>query len=121
MGRSAWSVVDSLQRALDDAKSGEGGDPVAKCLNAMSKTLLKLVLTDGFEFCAAFEASPIGAITLRTPPGTKLAIQKTCKVTNGLIYLTKLNTSVLGGGVMETDMQIAHRLIDTYREVILIL
>ncbi|XP_055624110.1 tudor domain-containing protein 3 [Toxorhynchites rutilus septentrionalis] len=62
--------------------------------------LLKLTLTDGQTQYSALEGEHISAISLDTPPGTKIYLKNgPIKITQGLLILAAGNVSVLGGKV----------------------
>ncbi|KAK9873059.1 hypothetical protein WA026_020791 [Henosepilachna vigintioctopunctata] len=61
--------------------------------------MLKLILTDGENYAPAIEFSNISSISReRTPPGTKILLNKV-KILNGFLILNPDNTKLLGGTV----------------------
>ncbi|XP_058116460.1 trithorax group protein osa [Anopheles ziemanni] len=72
-------------------------------VNEESKTaprLLKLTITDGQTQYVALEHEPIPALSLNTPPGTKILLKNgPIRITQGVMMLSDKNVTVLGGQV----------------------
>uniref|UniRef100_A0A182JN63 Survival of motor neuron-related-splicing factor 30 n=1 Tax=Anopheles atroparvus TaxID=41427 RepID=A0A182JN63_ANOAO len=72
-------------------------------VNEESKTaprLLKLTITDGQTQYVALEHEPIPALSLNTPPGTKILLKNgPIRIAQGVMMLSDKNVSVLGGQV----------------------
>ncbi|RZF42134.1 hypothetical protein LSTR_LSTR013643 [Laodelphax striatellus] len=62
--------------------------------------MLKIAITDGHTVCQAIEVEQIAALSLNTPPGTKLRLkQETVPMSHGMILLQQSGVEVLGGRV----------------------
>ncbi|XP_039278522.1 tudor domain-containing protein 3 isoform X2 [Nilaparvata lugens] len=62
--------------------------------------MLKIAVTDGHTTCQAIEIQHINAISLNTPPGTKLRLRKeTVPMSHGMLLLEQSGVEVLGGRV----------------------
>ncbi|XP_029354823.1 tudor domain-containing protein 3 isoform X2 [Echeneis naucrates] len=61
--------------------------------------MLRLQMTDGHTTCVGLEFKHLSKISLNTPPGTKVKLQGTVQVKNGLLLLEDSKISVLGGEV----------------------
>lgn len=63
--------------------------------------MLKLTLTDGKFSCFAIEFESLPKISLKTPPGTKVCLVGTVRLSSGIILLDSKNIQILGGEVPE--------------------
>ncbi|KFB51286.1 hypothetical protein ZHAS_00019336 [Anopheles sinensis] len=72
-------------------------------VNEESKTaprLLKLTITDGQTQYVALEHEPIPALSINTPPGTKILLKNgPIRITQGVMMLSDKHVTVLGGQV----------------------
>ncbi|KAJ1552808.1 hypothetical protein HK405_009945, partial [Cladochytrium tenue] len=124
VGNSAWSYVDTLHHAIEDAKIApqfrkpDTPDPLRKAVNSLPRAMLRLLLTDGFQTVVAMEYRRIRFLSLLTPPGTKIAVRDAA-IRRGVLYLTEENTTILGEGAPEPLEALATRLLNLFEHLTL--
>lgn len=74
--------------------------PKANEESTSAPRMLKVTLHDGKASCTGLETTPLPALSINTPPGTKVLLKnEDLEVCHGVIWLTPTVISVLGGKV----------------------